>query len=233
MPPRKAAPPPPVKTKGQLAQVYGCSVKHIDDCIGRGAPDKGPKGFDLMAWGAWWADQGRFRRLGGQAPPGAGQDDPENWRRRKDRAEALLAENKLRSQMGIYARRDDVDRAAARDLTTLRLILETVPDRVAALVPREQSDAVLDAVADTVATILATLRTALARWSQRDDPEPLHDVLHAGHRALERMPTQLAKCVRGARQKERLRVAARMAAQEIRETLAAAVAGEHAKGDAA
>lgn len=227
MPPRKAPPPPPVATQGQVAAVYGISVKHVDACLAKGAPQRGADGFDLVAWGRWWAEQGRFARLGGQAAPdGEEAAEGENWRRRKDRADALLAEQKLRDLLDVYARRDEVDRAAARDFTTLRLILETLPERCAALVPREQTDAVLDAVSDTVHAALVALRTALARWSGREDVEPIHDALQAAHRGLGQLPARLGKCVRGEKQKARLIAAARVAVAELRAEMARAVVDE-------
>lgn len=217
------------RSKGELARVYGCSETHIDRQIRNGAPVKADGGYDLLAWGQWWKQQGRFLHLGGQRTGGDGDgEDGENWIARKDRAQALLAEQKLADLVGMYCNREEVDRAAARDFTTLRLLLETVPDRCAMLVPADQRDAVLDAVYDTIRTTLDAMRAAMARWSGDDDANPVVDALEAVHSELDRLGFHVAKAVRGSRQKESVRAAVKLCVTLIRDRMAAAAEGEKA-----
>lgn len=216
-PTRPAADTAPLAaTVAQLARIYGCSTKHIDEQLRRGAPRKGPQGFDLAAWGDWWREQGRFRRLGGR-----GLDDAEgaaDWTARRERAQALLAENKLADQLAMYCRREDVERAAARTFTVFRLLLENLPSRCAALVPAAQAAAVRAAVTDTVHSTLQSTRTALGRWSAQDDQghsTPIHDVLGAFLDGLERLPERLGAVVQSTRQRERVIKAAGMCVAEL------------------
>lgn len=223
---RRAAPPPSPAARSiqELAGIYGVSTKHIDDLLAtQGAPGKRPDGtYDLLEWGAFWRERGRFRRLGGQRAAG----DDANWQERKDRAQALLAEQKIRDQLGMFARRDDVQRAAARDFTTLRLFMEGVPDRCAALVPPEEAAAVLDSVRTACGQILRVLRVALGRWGCADEEpgNPVADALDALHRQLEGLPAALGGVVKGEKTRARLTAAARVWVAEVRKQMADAAA---------
>ena len=217
------SPGPHARTRTVLAMIYGCSTAHIDRQIQAGAPKASEDGYDLLNWGLWWKEQGRFRRLSGKEGVTEGEDG-ENWRRRKDRADALLAEQKLADLMELYCRRDEVDRAAARDFTTLRLLLDTVPDRCTALVPADCQAEIQGAVQDSITTALQTMRQALSRWSGDADPGPVVDALEFIHRDLGRLPRQTAKVVRGEKQKAAVAKAVQIAIRGLREKLAAAMA---------
>lgn len=212
-------------TIAELAAVYGCSTKHVQEQLAGGAPAKGPKGYDLKAWGAWWRERARYQRLGVTTSGEPGEVETINWRQRADRADALLKEQKLADLMGLYCTREDVERVAARDFTTMRLLLETIPDRCATLVPVEVRDNVIDAVQDALATTLDTMRRALGRWADPDSESPIEDALEILHSHLRKLPQQLAKVVTGPRAKRQVESAARLAAEAIRREIAAAAAG--------
>lgn len=213
-------------SKNDLAVIYGLSVRTIELSLASGAPAKTAAGYDLAQWGAWFRDQ-RPRHRGGS---GAGSGSAEDWALRKDRAQALLAEEKLSERMQMYCLREQVDRAAARDFTTLRLHLETLADRTAALVPDELRPQVLDAARDTVATALTSMRAALARWSDETNEDPVADALQALHKHLGRMASRIKTCVRGEKNQKRVADACRLWAAMVRQAMADASAAESNRG---
>ncbi len=67
-----------------------------------------------------------------EAPEPPDPEPTHDWRKRRDRAEALRAEYELAELEGALVRKDDVEKAARRLASAIVLQLSSIPDRMAA-----------------------------------------------------------------------------------------------------
>lgn len=156
-------------TQSQLAEHLGVTPSAISKAIAAGRLTVDADGLldPVAATAQWQHNRRRRQRMPRQpagepdrpAPPGAG----DFWQHRTTReaAEAAMARMREREMAGELVRRAEVERELAGKLVALRVSLETLADRVAALVAAEPDiQAIRRIIADEH-------RQALAAFAER------------------------------------------------------------------
>lgn len=119
-----------VRTRGELARIFGVTVQGISRNLENGAPKKTAGGYDVAAWRSW-----RESRSGTQEASGT------EWRQRAAKAQALLREHELEVKLGHYVSRADAEAGRLELLRWFAAVLERAGSdlavRVAGKSPRE------------------------------------------------------------------------------------------------